>query len=398
MSQKITDIEGFVQDAFKEHSIQPSEGVLRKLRFKLWLRDFFSLQPNKFNVAYAGAGTFAIVMALNVALQPNAELVTPEKVSIATEKASNTEANALEEAKKAKKLEELKSNPLNQMLETPAKKAKLPMAEFVPSVVEGCAPLTVSFKNKSKNASGYTWNFGDGNSSKDKNPEYTYTKPGRYKAILSVVAENGEIIGKDQDIWVLEKPVADLDIELEKSDVETRNISFVNNSQEAIDYTWYFGDNTSSKEENPVHAYAEYASYEVKLIAKNDLGCTDTALLTNNFIEKNYTLGFPLNFTPSTISIGNNGYYEGASSGSSIFYPENYGANKYTLTIWAPNGLEVFATSDIKQGWNGYIRGRIAPAGTYTYEAKGVYPNGQKFHIKNKFKVNVSSGLDDYGY
>ena len=38
---------------------------------------------------------------------------------------------------------------------------------------------------------GYLWNFGDGGSSDQKNPTYTFNFPGRYEVKLNTISENG---------------------------------------------------------------------------------------------------------------------------------------------------------------------------------------------------------------
>lgn len=48
--------------------------------------------------------------------------------------------------------------------------------------------LEVSFTNFSKNASSYTWDFGDGNTSTDENPVHAYDAPGDYT--VKLVAKN----------------------------------------------------------------------------------------------------------------------------------------------------------------------------------------------------------------
>ncbi len=49
--------------------------------------------------------------------------------------------------------------------------------------------LSVLFTNTSSNANIYTWNFGDGESSTEESPEYTYTTPGTYEVSLNAVNE-----------------------------------------------------------------------------------------------------------------------------------------------------------------------------------------------------------------
>jgi gliding motility-associated-like protein len=66
----------------------------------------------------------------------------------------------------------------------------VPTASFVPDVTSGFAPLTVTFTNTSVGAtSGYSWSFGDGNSSTSVNPQNIFTNPGSYT--VSLIAYSG---------------------------------------------------------------------------------------------------------------------------------------------------------------------------------------------------------------
>jgi len=61
-------------------------------------------------------------------------------------------------------------------------------------------------------------------------------------------------------------------------------VSFTNQSVDAVSYSWYFGDELfpltpSDTTANPTHIYAQYGSYNVTLIATNDCG-NDTIILT----------------------------------------------------------------------------------------------------------------------
>jgi len=47
-----------------------------------------------------------------------------------------------------------------------------------------CNGLTLNFENLSQNANNYLWLFGDGNSSTEFEPTYTYSNPGTYEVIL----------------------------------------------------------------------------------------------------------------------------------------------------------------------------------------------------------------------
>lgn len=50
----------------------------------------------------------------------------------------------------------------------------------------GCAPHTVDFQSVASAESEYFWDFGNGDSSTDQNPQYTYYLPGEYQVVLTV--------------------------------------------------------------------------------------------------------------------------------------------------------------------------------------------------------------------
>ena len=68
---------------------------------------------------------------------------------------------------------------------------KLPVANFTTNVSEGYAPLSVQFTNLSENAVSFNWDFGDGGTSTEQNPVYTYFVAGNYTVNLTVSNENG---------------------------------------------------------------------------------------------------------------------------------------------------------------------------------------------------------------
>ncbi len=60
-------------------------------------------------------------------------------------------------------------------------------AAFSASPASGSEPLTVSFIDKSTGSpDAWRWTFGDGGSSTEKNPVYTYNRTGQYTVSLTV--------------------------------------------------------------------------------------------------------------------------------------------------------------------------------------------------------------------
>ena len=60
------------------------------------------------------------------------------------------------------------------------------------AIIEGIAPLTISFTNSSIGEGLlYSWNFGDGSISEDKNVKHIFNNSGTYSVSLTVKNENG---------------------------------------------------------------------------------------------------------------------------------------------------------------------------------------------------------------
>lgn len=60
-----------------------------------------------------------------------------------------------------------------------------PFANFSSNITEGYAPLSVQFKDFSKNATEWKWDFGDGANSTDVNPLHIYSNDGTYNVTLT---------------------------------------------------------------------------------------------------------------------------------------------------------------------------------------------------------------------
>ena len=128
--------------------------------------------------------------------------------------------------------------------------------------------LEVTFKNQSTNAQSYSWNFGNGKTSTQKDPTITYTSAGTYS--VSLVASNGEKTDTyKQNVSVSYKqPTASFSFKTEAP----LKIVLTNTSTNATSYEWDFGDGKTSTEKNPTHRYSAVGSYIITLVAKNPSG------------------------------------------------------------------------------------------------------------------------------
>ncbi len=167
--------------------------------------------------------------------------------------------------------------------EGPIEEKILPVADFNAVPMSDDAPLSVKFNDLSENAKGWNWNFGDGNTSTDQNPEHTYSEAGDFTVDLTVSNENGTD-SKTQKITVYggpieEKilPVADFNA-VPMSDDAPLSVKFNDLSENAKGWNWNFGDGNTSTDQNPEHTYYEAGDFTVDLTVSNENG-TDSKTL-----------------------------------------------------------------------------------------------------------------------
>ncbi|TAD96002.1 MAG: PKD domain-containing protein, partial [Bacteroidetes bacterium] len=65
------------------------------------------------------------------------------------------------------------------------------MADFEAITADTLGNFEVKFTNKSKNATSFLWDFGNGKRSTDKDPKHKYTEGGIFTVRLSATGLNG---------------------------------------------------------------------------------------------------------------------------------------------------------------------------------------------------------------
>ena len=82
-----------------------------------------------------------------------------------------------------------------------------PVADFTAEPTSGPAPLTVKFTDKSTGEiDSWSWDFGDGGKSTEKNPTHTYQRPGRYTVKLTVTGPGGSDTETKRDYITVTPP------------------------------------------------------------------------------------------------------------------------------------------------------------------------------------------------
>lgn len=160
-----------------------------------------------------------------------------------------------------------------------------PAAEFRAGTTRGYAPLAVQFFDQSQgDVDEWLWEFGDGATSSDPNPEHTYTTSGTYTVRLTAKkgAQSNSITKTAYIIAGDPRPVAALSASKMRGETPL-TVQFTDNSTGAppLTWAWDFGDGKTSDLRNPVHVF-DYTggegakTYTVTLTVKNTHGQAST--------------------------------------------------------------------------------------------------------------------------
>ena len=171
-------------------------------------------------------------------------------------------------------------------------------AEFIASDTLSCVHSTITFTGLDNVVNNWLWDLGDGTSSTDSIVNHSYSSPGVYEVSLIVSDGQGcnDTVIKSNYIEI-QLVTADFSY-TPPSSCPPIVTAFTNNSQNATNYYWNFGDNTSSIVTEPSHIYANAGTYFVSLIASNNIGCSDTL----NYPDSLYVPGPQLNFSVDLIT------------------------------------------------------------------------------------------------
>lgn len=125
----------------------------------------------------------------------------------------------------------------------------------------------------------WSWDFDDGNTSEERNPQHQYTNTGTYTVILIVENEFGTLDTSSHEVIAEDKLTSFFSADLLAGEIPL-TVEFKNRSLgKPTRFIWNFGDGTSSKEENPTHTYTMSGTYGVSLTIFDDNEEFDMVLL-----------------------------------------------------------------------------------------------------------------------
>ncbi|OQX79442.1 MAG: hypothetical protein B6D61_03495, partial [Bacteroidetes bacterium 4484_249] len=149
-----------------------------------------------------------------------------------------------------------------------------PVAGFSGSPTVGIEPVNVYFTDESTQGSypltSWFWDFGDGNTSTEQNPEHEYTNAGVYTVSLTVSDGSLEDTETKTDYITVNPAIApDADFSgTPTSGYAPLTVNFTDESSVGlpiVSWDWDFGDGSGSTEQNPEHVYENAGTYDVSL-------------------------------------------------------------------------------------------------------------------------------------
>ncbi|MCH2224672.1 MAG: PKD domain-containing protein [Crocinitomicaceae bacterium] len=234
-------------------------------------------------------------------------------------------------------------------------------AFFTGDNTEGCAVHTVNFMNESTVNVGTIdsvfWAFGNSETSNLMNPSTTYLSSGNYDVSLTVTTNLGCTETLSIPSYILVHPPVEADFDILSGSSNTgENLVITNNSINADNWYWDFGDNQTSTLEVPLHEYQTVGAYTILLVASNNFGCSDSTSRTIT-ISSEPILYVPNAFSPDEDEFNNT--WKIFISNIDIYDFTLNVYNRWGETIWSNHNPSVF--------WDGTYSGKKVPTGTYTW-------------------------------
>lgn len=215
-----------------------------------------------------------------------------------------------------------------------------------------CVGDTTYFTDLSTIANGnivsWLWDFGDGNISTNQNPTHVYTSAGTYNVSLTLVSDANCMTSLILPVLVYPPPDAQFSISPGPVADLTDNILFTDLSTGLpVQWSWDFGDGSTSSVQFPSHVYTDTGTYVIMLIIVSQYGCIDS--IENPITLKEFDFYIPNAFTPN-----GDGYND-------FFFGKGVGITEYEMHIYDRWGNEIFSCSvnDLPQTspcrWDGKV-------------------------------------------
>jgi gliding motility-associated-like protein len=173
----------------------------------------------------------------------------------------------------------------------------LPVADFLADDVTGCFPHCVNFTDNSTPGSApitsWSWDFGNGSSSSEQDPQNCYQHVGTFTPVFSVSDANGCFSVKSIPGLVSVQnnfPTANFtrSSQLDCNPPVAITMTNTSSGNGALTSTWDFGDGTTEVVQGTTaitHNFETTGNFNVCVTIENEIGCTKQKCLPVNIFE-----------------------------------------------------------------------------------------------------------------
>ncbi|WEK37625.1 MAG: PKD domain-containing protein [Candidatus Pseudobacter hemicellulosilyticus] len=288
-----------------------------------------------------------------------------------------------------------KNNCTNTLTRTDYIRVNGATANFRPASTALCPDANVAFTDLSTDdgvnaIQTWRWDFGDGTVQDFTAPpfQHTYTTPGVYTVKLTVIDGKGCSNTKSiTNAVTISRPV----VKFSSPDLASCIDKPVRMLNETVatspTYEWTFGDGNSSSAVQPTHRYTAEGDYTVKLVVRDQYGCSDSMTrpayivirdpVAAFTVSDNFTSCPPLvvKFTHQAKNYNKIEWFFGDGNTSLLESPQHFytypGTYRAKLLITSPGGCQdsAFQTIEVK-----------GPRGTFSYDkTEGCEPTTIQF-------------------
>ncbi len=227
-----------------------------------------------------------------------------------------------------------------------------------------CEGQILTFEAAICSGCSYQWTFGDGNSGSGRVINYQYSSSGT-KTITLIVDNNCQQPTTTSQSIIITPSSATASIlqpTLTKACVGDV-VTFAASNSSGSDFSWNFGDGSSSTIQNPTHTFTNSGYYQVALIVSDPNGCAveidnllvsigDEVMLTGNVTDES-AIGANDGSIDLTVSGGLLPYSFAWSNGATTKDLSNLAAGTYTVTVADNAGCTLTESFTVNSGTTG---------------------------------------------
>lgn len=212
-------------------------------------------------------------------------------------------------------------------------------AQFTPILPGVCDPQIVAFNTPTNDLLGYHWDFGDGQTSSESDPQHLYATAGTYEVTLILSSDCAPSDTLTQTIVLPPQPLVDGDIiQLPESGCVPVSIT-VAGTGNGTSYVWDFGDGTTAQGLSATHTYSEVGDYTLLFVAQDPNTCnladtTSTVVSVYGYAVASFA------FAPVTAEVGQEVVFTNTSSNADSYIWDFGDGSPVTTTT---NPTHIFA-------------------------------------------------------